>query len=293
MTIQLIIDNVEIPVEHIRFSDGSSNLKIYPPQGFTPKNYISITVDPTTPVDNYLWEIALIISSLVHTFNGDDLTDCKLICNIPYLPHGRADRIFERGNAFPLETFFGGSYSMFTNRIEILLTDPHSNYYEEWRDCFDFSVKHQSDCFLEIVEDIESGDVLVSPDKGAINKAALLHHKLHNKGIANFFVQAEKKRDLSTGRIIDTVLPDSINYEGKRCIIIDDILDAGGTFIPLAEKLKQAGASRVELYVTHGIFAKGLNLFKGIIDKFHVYGIVGTFVTMQDINNFNQGKETK
>lgn len=285
MTIQLIVDNVEIPVKHIRFSDGSSNVKLEDLDKASKKpTYISLTVDPVTPMDNALWEIFQVMSAL----KCAGFTPPKRsYLNLPYLPHGRADRVFEHGNAHPLAIFLDTCEPF----SEVFITDPHNldivNHYPN------VTVIPQSQCFIELVRDIQSGDVLVSPDKGAVRKIEELHGRLHNRGITTFLVKADKKRDVSTGRIIETVLPGDANVKGKRCVIVDDILDAGGTFIPLAQKLKDAGASSVELYVTHGIFAKGLNLFKGVIDKLHVYGTVGTYVTQQDITNFNEGKVTK
>lgn len=65
--------------------------------------------------------------------------------------------------------------------------------------------------------------------------------------------------------------------------------DGAGTFIPLAEKLKEAGASQVDLYVTHGIFAKGLDILKEFIDNVYCYQIVGNYITPKDLINFNKG----
>ena len=59
------------------------------------------------------------------------------------------------------------------------------------------------------------------------------------------------------------------SLEGRTAIITDDICDGGYTFIKVAEQLKAKGASKVILFVTHGIFSKGLDVFEGLID--HVY----------------------
>ena len=75
---------------------------------------------------------------------------------------------------------------------------------------------------------------------------------------------------------------------GRNCLIVDDICDGGGTFIPLAKKLKNAGAKTVTLYVTHGIFSKGLDPLKEHIDYLAPFQIIGNYVTMQDIKQFNE-----
>ncbi len=286
MTIKLIVDNINIPVKHIKFSDGSSNIKLEIPEGFSASAYSSITVCPTTPVDVYTQEIGLACYAMPWELR-------KTILNLPYLPHGRADRVFENGNPCPLELFFD-DLTNYSDGFEIHLTDPHSDYYLKYEDYFDFVVKPQHDCFIDLLKNnIQSGDVLVSPDKGALSKIYKLQLALDYRMIATQVIEATKTRDITTGKILSTDLPKGVDLADKVVYIVDDILDAGGTFIPLAEKLREAGAKEVHLYVTHGIFAKGLDIFKGVIDKLHVYQIVGTYVTMGDINNFNNGLEVK
>lgn len=290
MTIQLIIDNVQVPVKHIKFSDGSSNVKLEIPEQlvkYPPSAYYAITVETTTPADNYLWEILLVQNAVRKTFMGTVFK--KKILRLPYLPHARADRVFEVGNALPLEIFLDEILGF----TDISLTDPHSDFYLDIKDLVEFSVKSQHECFIETVRGIQSGDVLISPDKGALSKIYKLQLALDHRTIATTVIEASKKRDVATGRIIETTLPEGIDLSGKVVYIVDDIGDGLATFIPLAEKLKEVGAKEVHLYVTHMIAAKGLNLLKGKIDQLHVYQTVGTYITQTDVLNFNLGKEVK
>ena len=69
-----------------------------------------------------------------------------------------------------------------------------------------------------------------------------------------------KFKDPVTGIVSEIGSPD-LNPElvkGKKCLIVDDICDGGGTFVGSAKLLIEAGADRVDLYVTHGIFSKGI-----------------------------------
>lgn len=281
--IQLIIDNLTIPVKVINFSDGASSVKLEVPEDFNPSRYYAISVDPTTKVDDYLWQIHLVVDAinqtLKHTFN-------KKILRLAYLPYARADRVFEQGNPFPLQMFFD-NLLCFT---DIHLTDPHSDFYKSYYDIVNFEVKLQHQCFIETVgNEIKSGDVLIAPDKGSLNKIYKLQQALDYRMIATFVVEAGKKRDIETGRVVETTLPDGVDLKDKTVWIADDLLDAGGTFIPLALKLKEVGAKSVNLYITHFIGAKGLDLFKGVIDNIYTYQTVGTYVNRIDIDNFNKG----
>ena len=284
MTVKLIVDNVEVPIKTINFSDGSSNIQLLVPdqlKKYPPSAYYSISVDPTTQADAYLWEISLVKDAVGRTFGSFK----KSILHLPYLPHARADRVFETGNALPLELFLD-SVLGFT---EVMLTDPHSDFIfqKEYHQVIEVNIKPQYQCFIDTIKNIESGSVLVSPDKGAKAKICKLQQALDVRTIATFVIEADKKRDVSTGRILETTLPEDFDYVGKTFYIVDDLCDGGGTFVPLAQKLKDLGAKEVNLYITHMIGAKGLDLFKGIIDNVFCYQVVGKYITMKDVQEYS------
>lgn len=293
MSVQIIVDNVVVPYKRIFFSDGGTNIKLEVPQELIdnpPTTYYSIVVEPNTPVDGYLWEILQAVDAIEQTFGK---VFRREYLYLPYLPHGRADRVFEYGNGFPLQLFFDAVSWMFDT---IFLTDPHSDFYKKYvgdvvngkSPCFE--VKPQHRCFIEVVgNDIKSGDVLISPDKGALNKIYKLQQALDTRIIATFVVEAGKKRDVTTGRIVETTLPDDVNLKDKVVWIVDDLGDGLGTFIPLAEKLKESGAKQVNLYVTHLIASKGLDILKGKVNNVYAYQTVGNYVNRIDIDNFNKG----
>ena len=102
---------------------------------------------------------------------------------------------------------------------------------------------------------------IVSPDAGAIKKAFSVA-----KHIGLPLVTASKIRNVETGAITHTEIQNPNQVEGLDALIVDDICDGGRTFIELAKALRAQGASRVYLYVTHGIFSQGLGVFDGLID---------------------------
>lgn len=279
MTIQINADGRQIPVRHIEFSDGCSNLVIDWPEDFVPEQYVNISVDPSTPGDKVLFEILLAVDAVSRTVRSAGVT---IGLHLPYLPHARADRVFEKGNPLPLEAF---CYSLRDGRDQaffdtVYLTDPHSlaaiKIVKEAAD--KVVVKNQFDCFKDTNVPVDEVTLLVGPDEGSREKL---------KDFPSVLVTyASKVRDVATGRITSTTVPDQ-DLTGIRCIIVDDIADGGGTFIPLAKALREKGCTEVELYVTHGIFAKGLESFRGVIDKIHVYQIVQNYITRDDLKTFN------
>lgn len=94
---------------------------------------------------------------------------------------------------------------------------------------------------------------LVAPDKGAVNRV----QRLFPNG---YVVRCEKIRDMQTGKLSGFRCLDESVVADCDCLIVDDICDGGGTFSGVAKVLHDAGARHVSLFVTHGIFSKGLPL---------------------------------
>lgn len=270
-------------VKFVEFSDGASTVKI--DEIVEHYKTITVVVDPTTPCDKILWQLMLVRDAIARQYAG--VPDKPLVnLNIPYMPYARADRVFEVGNPHPLDLFFTQISKMFH---EIYTTDLHSDvisysYITEYK---------QSEMFRSFA--ISNGLhkrhdwVLVAPDKGAKWKAISIQD-IYNVPM----VYGDKTRDISTGKITSIhILPHDVNLVGKIVVIVDDICDGGGTFIPLAEDLKVQGAGEVWLFVTHGIFAKGLNIFKDKIDKIACVNNVSTYINATDIMNYNLKKDTR
>ena len=98
----------------------------------------------------------------------------------------------------------------------------------------------------------------VIPDKGA--ESRVMDFWKHVSHATEKIIRASKKRNPSTGALSGFSVDDGKSFltSGEAaCLIIDDICDGGGTFVGLAKELRKAGAKRVNLFVTHGIFSKG------------------------------------
>lgn len=96
--------------------------------------------------------------------------------------------------------------------------------------------------------------LVVAPDLGASERVGRLVN------LRFPIVQGLKHRDTQSGRLSGFEVRDGSQVKGRRCLILDDICDGGGTFVGLGEKLRDLGASAVDLFVTHGLFTKGLPL---------------------------------
>ena len=89
--------------------------------------------------------------------------------------------------------------------------------------------------------------ICVAPDVGGTERARALG-KLLNAGLAI----VDKRRPKPGKSKVMNVIGDVI---GKTCVIVDDIVDSGGTIVNAAKELKARGAKDVYVYITHGVLS--------------------------------------
>jgi ribose-phosphate pyrophosphokinase len=113
---------------------------------------------------------------------------------------------------------------------------------------------------------------IIVPDKGAIGRAALFGATFY-EGCE--LVQCEKEREFNTGHITSYSLPPG-KYEGKY-LVVDDICDGGATFNILADSIAEKNKNvELQLYVSHGIFSKGLNFLFDRYSKIYTTDSIAT-----------------
>ena len=99
-----------------------------------------------------------------------------------------------------------------------------------------------------IEKNIKSKNILcVAPDVGGTERARALG-KLLNVGLAIVDKRRPKPGQSQVMNIIG-------NVKDKTCIIVDDIIDSGGTIVNAAKALKNRGAKEVYVYITHGVLS--------------------------------------
>ena len=89
--------------------------------------------------------------------------------------------------------------------------------------------------------------ICVAPDVGGTERARALG-KLLNVGLAI----VDKRRPKPGQSQVMNVIGD---VKGKTCVIVDDIIDSGGTIVNAAKALKDRGAKEVYVYITHGVLS--------------------------------------
>lgn len=221
----------------------------------------SITIKPRTYNPSFIVELSLLVNALRDEFPESVHFDLDL----PYIPYSRQDRVCAVGDAFGLKVFADQLNSL--NFRYVIIFDAHSDVSPALiNNCINREVKT---LFVLNPEFISKYSHLVAPDAGAYKKV---------NSIASHFnlpvIPALKTRDTATGRLSNTVVVTEGVENPTRLLVIDDLVDAGGTFLALGAKLKQAFPhTPIDLYVSHGIFAKGLNGLDKYYDSIYCHNL--------------------
>jgi ribose-phosphate pyrophosphokinase len=94
--------------------------------------------------------------------------------------------------------------------------------------------------------------ICVAPDVGGVERARALGQKL-NVGLAI----VDKRRPAPGKSQVMNIIG---NVKGKNCLLVDDIIDSGGTMVNAAKALKKKGAKDVYVYVTPGVLGGNINI---------------------------------
>ena len=195
----------------------------------------------------------------MHLAQLTELTDrCRLgprfsstTLELKYLPYGRQDKVVANSTTFALRTF-----AKLVNGLgfmKVIIHDPHSEVALEL--IANSSAVYPTQQLANVLN--ETGATIVCyPDKGAVAK----YTKVYKELVGSAHMYGEKVRDQLTGNITSYKIVG--NPHAERVLIVDDICDGGMTFKLLAKDLLAAGAESIVLFVTHGIFSKGLQTLK-------------------------------
>lgn len=252
-TISLVVDSKEVDVEVGIFPAGEVHVKVGKPWIL---NHSKLTVIRVIlRCAEGIQALAQLKAIVDYYHNTDTPTNLYL----GYAAYSRQDRICSDGEALAAKVFANQINAMnFTNVITV---DNHSGVITALIN--NVLNLPKSEIFSNVEPFFEKYDVFVAPDFGAAKEVQDLAIKYGKQ-----FVQGTKNRDPATGNLsgFGHYCPEG-DLDGKRVLIIDDICDGGGTFLGLADSLRDNHVpSELSLYVTHGIFSKGIDCLTSTFD---------------------------
>jgi ribose-phosphate pyrophosphokinase len=269
MTLNLIVDNRSIPINQFTFSGGEEHVRIDDDMNYGEVQALPISIFARVK-NSAEFLAALMLCDAAYLRYLRHSPNIKLI--LPYLPYARQDRMCNIGEASSLSLIL----RIMTDSIpidelqtwdvhnEVAVIDQLGNYIE-------YSNVPAAAFAHYLPPEIQQNKnlVVVSPDKGAICRAAEFAAALHLP-VCN----ADKRRNPENGEILGIELTSL--FSGEEALIVDDICDGGRTFIELAKILREQGAKKVYMYVTHAICSKGFAVFDDLIDQVFTPNYMGS-----------------
>lgn len=228
-----------------------------------PGGEMHVTVELGAPADElqvraHLTDSAAVMTLLMVTDalrRGYPGTPISL--DMPYVPYARQDRAANAGEALGARVFCDLINAQ--GYTQVVVQDPHSDVVPALLDRV--VIEDPLPALRSALERIraltDESVALVAPDAGARKRVLKLATALGTD-----VVYADKVRDTRTGAITRTEVQSEL--PARALLVVDDICDGGRTFTELAAALKlkqeaQGLAKPLFLYVTHGIFSKGLD----------------------------------
>ena len=167
---------------------------------------------------------------------------------IPYFGYARQDR--KSGPRTPISAKLVANLITEAGADRVLTMDLHAGQIQGFFDIPTDNL-YAAPVMSRDIEERSNGEelVIVSPDVGGVVRARGLAKRL-NADLAII----DKRRERAGVSEVMNIIGD---VDGRRCILVDDIVDSAGTLCNAAVALSEAGASAVSAYVTHGVFSGG------------------------------------
>jgi len=238
---QDITRHLELPLGKAvvgRFSDGEVMVEIM--ENVRGKDVF--IVQPTCyPTNDNLMELLVIADALRRS------SAVRLTAVIPFFGYSRQDRR-PRSARVPISAKVVANMIASVGVDRVLTIDLHADQIQGF---FDIPVDniYSTPIILRDIRDQNLPDMMVvSPDVGGVIRARALAKQLNDAELAIIDKRRPRPNEAQIMNIIGEV-------EGKHCIVMDDMVDTGGTLCHAANALKREGAASVRAYCTHAILS--------------------------------------
>jgi ribose-phosphate pyrophosphokinase len=167
---------------------------------------------------------------------------------VPYYGYARQDR--KTGSRTPISAKLVANMITAAGADRVLTLDLHAGQIQGFFDIPTDNLYAAPVLVKDILDHHARRDlVIVSPDVGGVVRARQIARRL-NADLAII----DKRRERAGVSEVMNIIGD---VSGRRCILVDDIVDSSGTLCNAASALIDAGASSVFAYVTHGVLSGG------------------------------------
>ena len=236
-----------VPAELNRFSDGEICVEVH--ENIRGKDVFLVN-STCTPVNESLMELLIMIDTAKRS------SAKRITAVIPYFGYARQDR--KSASRTPITAKLVADLLQRAGAHRILTMDLHAGQIQGF---FDIPVDDLTSRVVfakdirrtigirEEPEVEQAGTVFVSPDAGGAVRARKFADMFHGD-----IAIVDKRRPEAGVAEVMALIGD---VKDKHAILVDDIVDSGGTLCKAAEAILDAGALSVRAYITHGVLSNG------------------------------------
>lgn len=237
-------------VDVVKFQDGEMTTEIHE----SVRGHHVFIVQPTSkPANDHLMEVLILTDALKRA------SAASITVIMPYYGYSRQDR--KARSRQPITAKLVANLLQVAGINRLVCIDLHASQIQGF---FDIPIDNFPAGGLlgryfnkKNIENI----AVVSPDHGGVTRARMMARMFEAP-----LAIVDKRRPVANKAEVMNIIGD---VEGKNCIIVDDIIDTGGTLIAVANELKKNGAAKIYATATHGVFSGEAtqNLQESVIEE--------------------------
>ena len=194
------------------------------------------------PVNDHLMELLIATDALRRA------SARRITAVIPYFGYARQDR--KSGSRTPISAKLVANLITVAGANRVLSVDLHAGQIQGFFDIPTDNLFASPVMVRDIKERFDLSKVMViSPDVGGVARARGLAKRINTP-----LAIVDKRRERAGESEVMNVIGDVAGY---TCILVDDIVDSGGTLVNAADALLANGATEVYAYITHGVLSGG------------------------------------
>jgi ribose-phosphate pyrophosphokinase len=203
---------------------------------------VYIVQSTSFPTNDHLMELLIICDALRRS------SAKRISAVIPYFGYARQDR--RSGSRTPISAKLVANLITQAGADRVMTLDLHAGQIQGFFDIPTDNLFAAPLLAKDIKDNRDIADVMVvSPDVGGVVRARALAKRIDAQ-----LAIVDKRRERPGESEVMNVIGD---VEGKSCILVDDIVDSGGTLVNAADALLARGAKDVSAYITHGVLSGG------------------------------------
>ena len=194
------------------------------------------------PANDHLMELLIIIDALRRA------SARRITAVLPYFGYARQDR--KSGSRTPISAKLVANLITHAGADRVLTLDLHAGQIQGFFDIPTDNLFASPVMVRDVRERFDLSKVMVvSPDVGGVVRARLLAARIKAP-----LAIIDKRRERAGKSEVVNVIGD---VAGHTCILVDDIVDSGGTLVNAADALLEKGATDVYAYISHGVLSGG------------------------------------